>query len=154
MCLMLYLGSDKERHISFWDRANPQFYVQKTNIQYTDEKQQINAIEQAKLNFSKQFIYYVGSHEGCGCGFRQDGFWLQVDEEIKKRAENHKNLFEYLSGCLEDENTIEIYACWAGSENESPQSKRTISVQEIVRDDFYFEEDEFIVVENKFDLGK
>jgi hypothetical protein len=69
---MLYLGSNKERPTSVWDEANPSFYVQKDNTQYSVEIQQSESIEQVKTHISKQFIYYVGSHEGCGCGFRQE----------------------------------------------------------------------------------
>lgn len=144
---MLYLGSDKERNISFWDEENPQFFVQKLNTQYRDEQQQFDAIEQVKLNFSKRFIYYAGSHEGCGCGFRKEGFWYEDSEQLSKAAENQKRLFEYINECLVDEDSIEIFACWAGNENEPTQSKRKIAVHEIMQADFYFEEDEFIVVE-------
>jgi hypothetical protein len=48
---------------------------------------------------------------------------------------------------LKDESSIEIYACWAGSENEPIKSRREIIVSEIIKDDFFFNEDELIVVE-------
>ena len=145
---MLYLGSDRERQTSDWDESNPKFYVEKGDSQFSEKGTPIEATEAVKLNFSKKFVYYVGSHEGCGCGFRQDGFWMQDEEEIQKTAENQKHLFEYISECLKDENNIEIYACWAGSENEPTQTKRNISVREIVKSDFFFKEDEFLVIES------
>jgi hypothetical protein len=67
------------------------------------------------------------------------------NEEIKRTAENHKHLFEFVADCLNDENSIEIYACWAGSENESSKSKNDIIVSEIIKDDFFFNEDELII---------
>ncbi len=145
---MIYLGSNKERPTSNWDEANPKFYVENSNIQYTVEEQKLTVIKEVKSKFSKKNVYYAGSHEGCGCGFRREWFWMQDDkEEIKKTNENQKNLYDYISDCLKNENNIEIYACWAGSENEPAKSERKVSVQEMLNDKFFFKEDEFIIVE-------
>ena len=141
---MMYLGSDIKRPTNTWNEADPQFYVEEKNLQYSSEKQ--DEIEQVKSNFSKENIYYVGSHEGCGCGFRQEWFWMQDEEDVEKTSKNQRQLFDYVSECLIDEDVIEIYACWAGSENDPAKSKSEIFVGELIKPDFFFKEDELISV--------
>jgi len=135
---MLYLASERECSTNSWDETNPRFFVAKENTY---------SIEPVKRQFSKPNVYYVGSHEGCGCGFRQTCYEMVDDqEEINQAARNQKHLFEFVSARLEDENFIELYACWAGSESEPFQSKREIIADELLKDDFYFKEDELIIV--------
>jgi hypothetical protein len=112
MCLMVYLGSGNERSTAIWDANKPQFFVAKGNPQYPDEKLQTTVIEQVRSKFSKGIIYYAGSREGCGCGFRRDGHWFEDDAELlTKTADNHRNLYDFVSGCLKNEENVEFYAC-------------------------------------------
>lgn len=61
MCFVLYMASDKERREIAWDSAAPSFHV----------RANANGATQARAQFSKANVYYLGAHEGCGCGFRR-----------------------------------------------------------------------------------
>lgn len=146
MCFTLYLGSDKERPVSNWDEKYPRFYVENINSAFTGENRD-ESIRLIKQHFSKQIIYYVGSHEGCGCGFRRENYVCLDKKTLLKTAENQRNLYEYISRCLTDEITIELYGCWAGDEAEPADLTRKLKVEELIRNDFFFDEGEFTVVE-------
>jgi hypothetical protein len=60
MCLLLYLGADRELPLTDEGNADrPAFHVSLLP--------DISPAIQHLLN--TRYVYYVGSHEGCGCGF-------------------------------------------------------------------------------------
>ncbi len=129
---MLYLGSDKHIPLILWSEKNP-------NVAFN------NPVTKPK-HFSKKNVYYVNSTECCGCGFRQKNDVLHPDfTEIEEKNKNQRQLYEHLSSFLSDENDIELFGCWAGSENDVTE-KREINVSELLKEDFYFAENELVKV--------
>ncbi len=60
MCLLLYLGADRELPLTAeWNLDRPAFHV--SVLRNPDP-----AIQHL---LNTRYVYYVGSHEGCGCGF-------------------------------------------------------------------------------------
>lgn len=137
MCFVLYLGSDLPRPLIDWDESQPRFHVKAD-----DADAQI-----ASKHFSKRNVYYVGSNEGCGCGFRQE-FDVMIEDaaELAKHSENQAQLHGYVKQCLEDEKTIELYGCWSGDESLSLEHERSITVEELLQDDFWFAERQRTIV--------
>jgi hypothetical protein len=81
MCRVLCLGSDLQVPTSEWTRDNPGFCVQEFEENDRDVKQ----------NFSKPYVYYLCSDEGCGCGFEFD------DKKELKELEEWSREWENLS---------------------------------------------------------
>lgn len=96
--------------------------------------------------FSKSHFKYIGSDQGCGCGFRHallhNGDWFNVvnNEETTFDNSNHVNLVDFISKNISDEKTIEILACWNGDHNESVKFQESIKLTDILDKDFYFKE--------------
>lgn len=60
MCLLLYLGADRELPITEESNADqPGFRVSVV----------VDVIPGIRQLLNSPYVYYVGSHEGCGCGF-------------------------------------------------------------------------------------
>ncbi|MCK4917989.1 MAG: hypothetical protein KAS51_07225 [Candidatus Omnitrophica bacterium] len=126
MCMAVYLGSDIELPTSKWDKNKPSFYAE--NAQEDDN---------VKKQFTKKNIYYLGSHEGCGCGFSYDDNEVnpEYSEEVKDnelRKDSVKHLVQYLKNALEKTTELELFICWEGEQGEKPNKRATITVEEIL----------------------
>lgn len=132
---MLYLGSDNFIPISEWNEDDP-----KVAFNYPVTKPE---------HFSKRNVYYVNSTECCGCGFRQkiDVQYLELSESENKN-DNQTQLHKHVAKFLETENFIELFGCWAGSENDL-ETRKEINVSELLGEDFYFAENEIVTVKNE-----
>ena len=139
MCLVVYLGSDKERPLIPWDESAPRFHVKAGD---NDEDAQ-----KAAIHLRKRFIYYVGSNCGCGCGFRREHDDMIDDaNELASIRDNQQCLYDYVAQCLNDGETIELYSCWSGDEALPLQEQRTIMVDDLLSDSFWFGERQRTVV--------
>ena len=132
MCFMRDMASDNEIPTSVWNQSNPSVCFNNNGIK--------------PPHFSKKNIYYVNSTDCCGCKFKQEDDALCPDfSEIEEVNKNQYQLHEHLTDFLKDETTIELFGCWAGSENDL-EKRREIQVDELLKDDFYFPENELIRV--------
>jgi hypothetical protein len=94
-----------------------------------------------RARFASPHVTYVGSHEGCGCGYHSGGLAFQsvatvadaraligamTDEERAEfAAEQHSR--ERLRALVERERScgpVELFACWAGDEIEPAVATR------------------------------
>lgn len=142
MCLVLYMASDRIRPTIPWDEANPSFHVRDDDPDAPRTRRQ----------FSKPNIYYLGSDEGCGCGFpREHDISLEDSEKAESKAANIKRLHDYLSECLHDEASVELYSCWSGDEDSGPDFKRVVSIDDILKRNFHFSEKQLTTVETQSD---
>jgi hypothetical protein len=87
-----------------------------------------------RQHFTLPLVYYVGSHEGCGCGYNSDdvarlGFdtlaeieplvdGLLTRERVRFEAEQQSRQFLYdlLVKALTESDLVEVFACWGGNE--------------------------------------
>jgi len=137
MCLVLYLGSEKQRPLIAWDESAPRFHVKDDDVNS----------QKASTHLCKPNVYYVGSDNGCGCGFRQEHDYMIDDaEQLASKTDNQARLHEYISKCLADEDSIELYSCWSGDETLPIELDRTISVDDLVDNDFWFAERQRTIV--------
>jgi len=58
--MMVYIASDHELPLIEWNEDAPAFHVRELH-----EKEKA-----VRAQFTLPHIYYVGAHEGCGCGFQ------------------------------------------------------------------------------------
>ncbi|MCQ4318619.1 hypothetical protein [Stutzerimonas zhaodongensis] len=111
MCWALYLASDIELPQIVWDNANPSFNTQELSEAENPVKQQ----------FSFEHVIYLGSNEGCGCGF------MNTDYQSNKNLEH---LHDYLSNALSRNSKLEIFLCWEGDQSSSPLAKKSVRLSE------------------------
>ena len=114
MCLAVYFGSDHPVEEVSWVEERPAFYVE-----------EVNATEPVRKQFSGKYVYYAGSHEGCGCGFSKDG---EPPEELSRCQANYDALGEVLRTAIQQGARVQVFTCWEGEQAKEPESIQFITV--------------------------
>lgn len=127
MCLAVYIASNKPLPLISWVEEKPAFYV----AELSENEAAV------KIQFKYQYIYYAGSHEGCGCGFFKDG---EVGEELALVEVNYKDFSAYLKKAKELGASIQIFSCWEGDQTSEPEYKEEISEESLNEEQFEFKE--------------
>jgi hypothetical protein len=137
MCVMVYVASDEPLPRIAWDERAPSFYVDDV----TDSDRTVSG------RFTLPHVCYVGSHEGCGCGF-QFGEYPEVEEPDDTAAarRSREQLVDYLQQQLAAGRRLELYACWAGDEAEPADHTGVITPSQLLVERTYFREREFLSV--------
>jgi hypothetical protein len=120
---MLYIASDEPLPTIPWRDEEPAF-----NVCTLEEWGAGRAVLR---HFHKLHMYYVGSYQGCGCGFQGN-----FEPAVGQRRE----LRDYLTRAIAQSGAIELYSCWAGEEGAEPEERAFIRVEAIADPDFSFEE--------------
>lgn len=137
MCYVLYMASDRPRPVIAWEEASPAFCVS-----VSDE-----GIAAARSQLGKAHVHYLGSDQGCGCGFAGEHSWMDEDPEQQAATrENQRRLAAYLADCLADEDHVELFGCWSGDEEQPRVRSREIAVEDLLDQEFHFIEKEHITV--------
>lgn len=137
MCLVLYLASERTRPEIAWDESHPRFHVK-----HDDPDAAL-----AATNFTKPHAHYVGSDNGCGCGFRQEHDYTSDDpEQEASKRDNHQRLHDYVVSCLADESSVELFSVWSGDEQLPVEHSRDISISELLNLNFSFLERQLTTV--------
>ena len=110
MCMALFLGSDIQIPTSEWSSDNPGCCVEEVKNHSLDVKQ----------NFSKSYVYYLASHEGCGCGFEFD------EEKQLKELDEWSREWEKLSPEMKE--TIK----WSPADEFEDYSRRKKCCEDLV----------------------
>ncbi len=126
MYRMIYIAADKNLPQIPWDENNPGFHVTPlTEVEKDVAKQ-----------FTKSYVFYAGSHEGCGCGFSFGQMPIDDEEDEKQDKAARKSneaLKQYL---IENLGSIEVFACWDGDQTMHPKTKMTLDPHEISGETF------------------
>ena len=127
MCLAVYIASDKPLPLISWVEERPSFYVEEVKKDEAGVKKQ----------FKYQYIYYAGSHEGCGCGFFKEG---EVGDELAQVEENYNNLSAYLKKSKETGAKLQLFSCWEGDQKAEPEHREEIDEENLNEKQFEFKE--------------
>lgn len=135
MCLALYLFTHDELPESQWSEANPTTWIQPTSDQDAGVREWIEGDER---------IYYLGSYEGCGCG------WAKIDEhdepsDREKKTQDRQKLSKLVSALESTGSWLVI--CWEGDQGGALLERTPLAPREIEDPDFEFEE------LRRYDLG-
>lgn len=138
MCMVVYAGSDHPLPTWLWDQNRPAFHV----------TARADPTDPVRQRFTKPFVYYLGSHEGCGCGFHYGPY---AGGEINPAVEpavtdSRRRLGEYLAVALQHQPEVEVYACWSGDEAEPPVYHDRATPAELASGEAYLREREFMIV--------
>lgn len=135
---MLYLASENELPNVKTEIENQGIYIEK-------HKTLFNAMN---ISFNKRNIYYVGSDEGCSCGFMLEVDCKHQENSIlQQKKKNQFHLFEYLNDCLETESSLELYGVYNGDEGQKVVSEKHITIRDLIDRNFYFVERELLIVQ-------
>jgi hypothetical protein len=127
MCWALYLASDKELPRVVWDDEKPSFNTQELS----------EAEEVVKEKFSFEHVVYVGSDEGCGCGFMNANY---------QPNKNLECLHGYLSKALSKNSKLEIFLCWEGDQPNAPLTKNSVRLSEFAGSKLPLRERELFII--------
>ena len=120
MCMMVYVGSESPISLIPWNKDQPALCVERLD-EYNHA---------VVCQFSKPYVYYVGSHEGCGCGFQHSPYEPEEDDDkeeerlVDRSCQQLRALIERL---LETQAVVELFACWAGNEAKEPESQQELA---------------------------
>ena len=125
MCLALYLFTDNHLDDVSFDPSDPAPHVR----QLKEYEREVTAWVPGKLN-----IYYIGSSEQCGCGWRP-AYEYDEEDELAAKTEDREWLFRLLSA--QDFSGAHLISCWEGDQGEEPDRSEVVDISTIR--DLHFE---------------
>lgn len=143
MCFVLYVASRSSPELIPWDEERPQFSTQ------TPSEHDAQAL---KRQFTLPVVTYLGSDQGCGCGFRHFPQEIDVQFEVPPNyftdevddgdttQPNHSALAEHLKNQFATEPFVELFRCWSGDEDQPQRVTKEIYISKITEATFGFHE--------------
>jgi hypothetical protein len=95
-----------------------------------------------------EHVYYIGSHEGCGCGFSYDQEFDKNDKDIDDRKKSVFKFNELLRDILSKSDECEVFLCWGGDEAEKPERSQSVSSEFFSKGDWVEERPTFYKIKN------
>lgn len=143
MCMVLYVVSDDPLPTLAWDESRPAFHV-------IDLDQRG---EPVRRQFTKPYVYYVGSHEKCGCGFQYGEYEdFEEEQDLPQKRDSRQRLVEFLRGALQHRPDVELFACWDGDQAAEPVYRGRVCPADLLRGRTFFRERELLVVSEQSSL--
>ena len=116
MCWALYLASDIELPWIPWNENDHGFFTM--------------PLSEYELGVAAQFslphMVYLGSHQGCGCGFFTED--SEDSEEVAQKDETMRRLVGYLHALLAQGAHLEMFLCWEGDQDAAPVARKTLAL--------------------------
>ena len=128
MCLALYIASVKPLPLVPWDPKKPTFHV----VPLEEYDHRVRKI------LPQDYIYYVGSHEGCSCAFN-------YEHEIKAAVE----LRDYLRRALTVTSEIEGFSCRPGQADLKVKHSVTVSPSGVALPEFFLDDGQRLVFRSR-----
>ena len=141
MCLVLYIGLDKESSLippqdfSTVDSEDPTW---PSKVVPFSVEEIVGDKTSVKKHFTTPIVRYAGSFEGCGCGYNACHIneWEEPTEpdlhELAGR-ESRRLLHAY----AQEHDVRQIYACWSGEESLPPTEQIEVELDKLT--DWTFE---------------
>ena len=134
MCLILLLGSDVE--LSLFD--NPDFRVAQPAPEDLAAAQWLNRL----------YLYSLGAHTGCACGFRHivceepmEYFEGMFDDDLKKSDADLRSasaLIEFLRTALQRQDTMTLFPFYDQEPDAPPKGRIARRLAELTPDTLFF----------------
>ncbi|HYH63770.1 MAG TPA: hypothetical protein VD866_03635 [Urbifossiella sp.] len=138
MCMVVFVASDYPLPTWPWDQTRPAFHV----TEVTDPADSI------RQRFTKPYVFYAGSHEGCGCGFHYGPYGGgDPDAAVEPVVADCRRRFgDYLAVALQHQSEVEVYACWSGDEEAPAEYHDRATPAELGMGEVYVRERELVIV--------
>ncbi|WP_167320571.1 hypothetical protein [Trichlorobacter lovleyi] len=117
-----------------WEEASPAFNTQPLS----------DTEERVRIQFSLPHVIYLGSHDGCSCGFFGED--NDEPEDKNQRNEDTKRLSKYLHESLEIGANLEMFLCWQGGEIEPQVTRKQLTPKDFLTTEFPLKENEFATI--------
>ena len=154
MCLALFLGSNRALPVvplqrpdelsaerDAWKHLAQRFHT----ALLTDKERSVRS------HFSKTYVLYAGSYEGCACGFNfQREYPPDVDDDQDEAIAAQESV-SALTQYVLDSGVEEIYACWWDEYDKPTLIIRDINPAGLEARDFHFRLQELLSVKSPAD---
>lgn len=117
MCLVIYLATDAQLPVGDETAAALSVRLPKR--------------KRVRAELNAAYVYEIGAHTGCGCGFLTDG---DDSDEAVKTSESRTALRSYVEQALQS-GEVELLVCWGGDENKAARTL-VMSPEQLVTADF------------------
>lgn len=125
---MVYLASDVPLPLVAWNENRPDFNVAEL----------LPEADAVRKQFSKPNVYYVGSWQHCGCGFKPIGH--------DAARQSREKLGDYIREALSHQGIVELHTCWAHDEESPAERHFQYTVEELLTEaQFPDERDHYLV---------
>ena len=103
--------------------------------------------EPVRAHFTLDQVVYLGSDQGCGCGFRSttdpdpgaaEYFASLPDYDTTSTQPNHDALAARLRQHFAGEEFVELYGCWDGDFSLPERGRFEVSVEDLTAHAFHF----------------
>lgn len=142
MCFAVYVATDVPCKTSEWDKHHPGFWLESVR-----DKDRVVA-----QHFSKPHIYYAGSSSGCGCGFFDEPFDDNDEEDVRQLElawESIKDLVDWLQQVLKTTDSVELFVCWEGDQEREPLRRLEMHPDELRKQPLPLEECDWVLIRNQ-----
>ena len=119
--MTFYVASDLPLPLVDWRDESPGFHV----TPVPEREQAVVA------QFTRPHVYYVGSHEQCGCGFEYDEDDYGAPDHKAAAVRSVEALRTYLAEAVRKGASLELYACWDGDWALPAEHRRVLRISEI-----------------------
>ena len=130
MCLSVHVASAAPLPVGVWNPDARAFYLEA-----------LPEDAPVRDRFSLPFVYFAGTHLGCGCGFQK----YENDDEADKTLANYTALAGVIRDALSHSSSVEVFTCWEGDDHE-PEVLESVRVSELLLPEFEFKERQFLRV--------
>ncbi len=137
MCLAVYVASPSTLPLLAWDEARPAFHVR-----------EVAPDDPVRQRFSLPSVYYLGSHQGCGCGFQYGVLPadLQDPEEEARGRTAVDALRAYVARAASGQ-PVEVFGCWEGEQALPALATERITLDQLDGESFDFPQRQLLRVE-------
>ena len=138
MCYAIYIASDTPCQPSSWDESNPGFYLKSL-----DKREKV-----VTMHFTKPYVYYAGSHEGCGCGFFTDPEYHDEGDDLEQSRRSISSLVDFLNDLLKSDTEVEMFVCWEGDQKKKPERKLRMRPEDLKSQPLPLQELDWVTITN------
>jgi hypothetical protein len=128
--MTVYLASDIPLKIIEWDQADPRFNVTELH----DEEKGV------KRHFSKSYVYSIGAHTCCGCGFSE--YYGDKNDAVQDSV---TRFIRYIKDAI-GKGSMELFICWEGDINIDPVNKLSLKPNDLIYSEKWHKELTYVYI--------
>jgi hypothetical protein len=108
VCLAVYIAAGDHLPLIAWEERDPAFYSEPAEPD-----------DGVRAHLDGPHLVYLGSHEGCGCGFILEG---PHEEDAELRRASLQSMIDYV-GRASNISIVQLWVGWEGDQSKVPDLK-------------------------------